>query len=152
MENETTIFTVLKAEHQNVLKMLEMISERSLQGKPVEVLLNKVHRELELHSLAEEQVLYPKLMNHRNTEENADDALQDHMQIRIYLEKLDSFAYLNGEFHKTFENLRREVEHHIQEEEGEIFDRMKMIFSQEELIQLAEEFLPTKEGRLGHAA
>lgn len=140
MVKERNIFAVLEKDHREVTDLLEKISKRAAEGKRIDTMVDKVHRELESHSLAEEEILYPKLANHRHTQDEADQAMEEHEKIRLYLQKLEGVSSVNGEFRQAFEDLRHEVENHVEEEEGEIFPKMRTIFSELELVTLAEEF------------
>jgi hemerythrin-like domain-containing protein len=50
------------------------------------------------------------------------EALQEHQQVKVLLEKLDGMAAeADAEFAETMRTLSKNVEHHVQEEESEIF-------------------------------
>lgn len=144
MNRQHGIFSILEKEHRVITDLLDSISKRARMGKKIEALLGKLHREIETHTLAEEDAIYPKLSRQLEMEEDAAESVEEHARARYHLQKLEGVASTNGEFRTAFEELKNEMEQHIEKEEAEIFPKMQSLFTDTELMKIAEEFQSAK--------
>jgi hemerythrin superfamily protein len=97
----------------------------------------QIRRELQVHSKAEEQIFYPavKAMN-GNGQRLIVRALQEHGRIDLLLTEISRLKPTDPRFDETFETLMENVDHHVEEEEGEIFQFAEENFSEQQLAEL----------------
>jgi hemerythrin-like domain-containing protein len=125
-------FNLLKADHKKVADILEKLdatSERALKTR--EELFTKLKMELDVHSRIEETIFYPVLEEADETHELTLEALEEHALVKQLLEELHSLAKDDEQWTAKFTVLKENVEHHVEEEEGEMFKRARKVLSEE---------------------
>src|SRR5207249_1827430 len=90
---------------------------------------------LAIHATIEERHFYPAVRQ-RQTEEILDESLVEHLGIKHILAELMVTDSSDDVFDERMELLRDEVEHHVDEEEGELFPRVKRLFDEDTLADL----------------
>src|SRR5262245_60476488 len=85
-------------------------------------LFTQIRRELQIHSKVEEEVFYPalKAINEKGRG-LVSEALKEHRQVDELLTQISRLEPTNKNFDEKIETLIESVDHHIEEEEGEIF-------------------------------
>ncbi|WP_454063734.1 hemerythrin domain-containing protein [Candidatus Nitrospira salsa] len=140
------IFQVLKKDHQEVKELFKKIKETGPRAaKSREKLFAQLKGDLEAHSYGEENVFYPRLKEHAEMEDLAEEAVEEHNGVADLLGELEDMDHESDEWNTKLAELKKNVEHHVKEEEGEIFKKAKSILSKEEAQALAQEFQESKE-------
>jgi hemerythrin-like domain-containing protein len=100
------------------------------------------------HAHAEEAVLYNAL---RDEGQKADpskgliaDAYREHLMLETELRGLLAMKKIDETWTKAVENFRKDLKHHLQQEETRIFAEARKVFSDEESRQMNEAFLKLK--------
>jgi hemerythrin superfamily protein len=91
--------------------------------------------ELVRHSVAEEVVVYPAVQDKVSAEE-AQRAKVEHAEAEQTLKRLEGIDPNDPAFERELRELLREIREHLEEEEGEMFPRMRDILTQDELVEL----------------
>jgi cell division septum initiation protein DivIVA len=81
-------------------------------------------------------VLYPALKPHAEARDIVLEGYQEHHVADLLVKELHQLARDNEQWGAKFKVLKENIEHHIQEEEGEMWRTARGVFSQEELRQL----------------
>lgn len=139
------IFQVLKKDHQTVkdlFKKLEGTGERA--AKTREKLFAQLKEDIEAHSHGEETVFYPALREQSEMEDAVDEALKEHEGVANLLEEMEEMDTDSEDWSTKLAELKKNVLHHVKEEEGEIFKKAKDILTKEEIQSLAKEFQDAK--------
>jgi hemerythrin superfamily protein len=105
---------------------------------------NQIYQELNLHTEAEEQVFYPALRECEGTEDLLKEAAQEHAQAKALLEEMKSISPASEEFKAKIRQLNDAVQHHVEEEESEVFDTARECMNGEQLQELGDEFEQAK--------
>jgi hemerythrin superfamily protein len=138
--------TLLKEDHQKVKKMLAELESTTERGvKTREELFTKVKQELVVHEAIEEEILYPALKDHPKTKEIALEGYEEHHVVDMVMAEIDGVAYDDEQWGAKFTVMKENLEHHIEEEEGEMFKQAKKVFDEDELAQLGEPMMARKE-------
>src|SRR5712691_886124 len=125
-------FNLLKADHKKVADILEKLDATSEQAlKTREEQFTKLKRELDVHSRIEETVFYPVLEEADETHEITLEALEEHALVKQLLEELQALAKDDEQWTAKFTVLKENVEHHVEEEEGEMFKKARKVLSNE---------------------
>lgn len=138
------LFQTLHQDHEEVrtvfarLKTEGGIAERTR-------LLFQLQNELLPHMLAEEKVLYPRLQAEAEVEQEALESIAEHRAVRLVLRDLTETPANEQLFTAKVRVLEEMVEHHIGEEEGEIFREMRQHLSADEADQILRRFREEKE-------
>ena len=112
---------LLKADHQRVKDLFTQY-EATDNVETKRTLAEQVFRELDTHAQLEENVFYPTV--NEETEEGPElvkESLSEHETVKILIQELRSMAHETDEFDAKFHELIQNVEHHVEEEEAEMF-------------------------------
>lgn len=142
------IFELIKTDHRQVEELFSQI-ESAKDSKKLDQYYKQIYSELNIHAQAEELTFYPTMRDHEGTEELVEEAEEEHTEVKVLLEQMKSLEPTSAEFKAKIKELKAAVEHHVQEEENEIFSQVRQCMSDEELNQLATEFQEVK-NRLQH--
>jgi hypothetical protein len=138
--------SLLKEDHQKVKKMLVELESTTERGvKTREELFTKVKQELVIHEAIEEKIFYPALKDHPKTKEIALEAYQEHHVVDMVMAEIEGIAYDDEAWGAKFSVMKENLEHHIEEEEGEMFKQAKQVFDADELAQLGDHMMARKE-------
>ena len=134
---------ILKQDHQKVKGLFQEVSKGGDASKRKQ-LFDKIDTELEIHAHIEETVFYPALETHEELKDMVADALEEHQEVKIMLEELEELGSESHDFGSKLQELIESVEHHVQEEEGEMFPKVRELFADGQLEQLGEELESAK--------
>ena len=147
-------FTLLKTDHEKVagiLASIEETTERAVKGR--DELFTRLKAELDLHAKIEEEILYPALEEAEPTREVTLEAYEEHRLVKQLLAELEAEPKDTEEWTAKFTVLKENIEHHVEEEEGEMFKNARQVLSEEEIETLGNRLQEAKrENRMGAAA
>jgi hemerythrin superfamily protein len=130
---------LLKEDHDRVKRMLnegEGTTERAEKTR-TELFL-RLKQDLEIHERMEEEVLYPALKQHPQARELAFEAFEEHHVVDMIMAELEQTPVTDEEWTAKFMVAKENLEHHIEEEESEMFPKVRQAFSRDELEQMGE--------------
>ena len=137
---------LLKEDHLKVKKLLSELESTTERGvKTREELFTKVKQELVVHEAIEEEIFYPALKDHPKTKEIALEGYEEHHVVDTVMAEIEGVAYDDEKWGAKFTVMKENLEHHIEEEEGEMFKQARQVFDQDELTQLGESMKARKE-------
>lgn len=145
------IFSVLHQDHENVstiFKKFEAFKGKQGSSQTCEALFKELDTELSLHAQVEEDIVYPVFEKKQETRQLIEEAIEEHKEIESLLSDLRDMPPDDEsleEWMSQLEELKENVEHHVQEEEGQLFPKAKKIISKDEAEQLGENVQTTKE-------
>lgn len=145
--------SLLKQDHEKVKKLLEDLDATTERGvKTREDLFAKVKSELEVHEAIEEEILYPALKSHPKLEELVLEAYEEHHVVDLVMEEIEGVPFDDETWGPKLTVMKENLEHHIEEEEKEMFELMRQVFDQGELEELGERMRVRKEDLLAAAS
>jgi len=141
------VLKLIKKDHSDVQSLFNKFEKtaRSAHEKREE-LFEQIRRELQIHSRAEEEIFYPflKALNGNSGRNLVSEALKEHKEIDELLTQISRLQPSDKNFDEKVETLFENVEHHIQEEEREIFQFAEEKCSEEQLENLGREVAERK--------
>jgi hemerythrin superfamily protein len=143
------VYKLLHQDHETVksiFKELEETTERALKKR--QSLFSELNLELTVHALAEEKFLYPLLKDADETHEIALEAVEEHKVVKKLLKELENGDKGTEEWAAKLKVLQENVEHHVEEEEGEMFKKARKVIDAETAEQLASEIEAFKEEQI----
>ena len=139
-------FQSLEKDHNEVRDILEQLAQTSEgAAKTKEKLFMKLKHELLPHMKGEEKGLYPVLMENRDVREKAMESLEEHHVAETVFNELDKLPKDKENWSAKLKVFKEIVEHHIEEEEDEVFDIAGEILDDDQLDQIMESFENEKE-------
>jgi hemerythrin-like domain-containing protein len=117
----TDIFSILKSDHDLHREMLAKIAETSGDTSERRNLFEAFRIEVTAHAAAEEQSLYATMLGNPELQEDGRHSVAEHKEIDDMLGELQETDMATGAWLTKFKELRHRYEHHIEEEEDEMF-------------------------------
>ena len=140
-------FQLLKNDHQIVSGLFDQLESASGQAKTQ--LFTRLKSELDVHALIEEKIFYPALENKKESREITLEAYEEHKVVKDLLAELANGSAADEEWDAKLKVLRENVDHHVEEEEGELFDKANDVLSDEDLDRLGNRMEAEKARQLG---
>lgn len=142
---------LLKADHQTVKDILGQLSDSSERAvKKRTELLRKLEMEITLHTSLEEELLYPAFKQAGGKEEAKlyYEAKEEHRAVdSLVLPDLKVTDPSTPEFSGRLKVVKELLEHHIEEEEGELFPKARKLLGKQALDELGEQMETLKAQR-----
>src|SRR5215207_6341020 len=127
-------FNLLKADHRKVEELFSQLE--SARGPAKLRVFEQIRMELELHTHIEEKIFYPALEEPQETQELTLEAYEEHDVVKKLLQQLGRARSTNEEWEAQAKVLQENVEHHVEEEENELFTKAQSALSEEEIEEL----------------
>ena len=137
---------LLKDDHDRVKKMLEEIDSTTERAEKTRTEgLAKLKQELSVHEVIEEEIFYPALREHAEAKEIVLEAFEEHDVVNAIMSEIERTPVDDETWGAKFTVMKENLEHHIEEEEGEMFDKAREIFDRETLVSLGERMQARKQ-------
>ena len=143
-------FELLKADHKKVNELFDQLEAAT--GRAKLNIFEQIKTELELHTHIEETIFYPALEKPEKTHDLTLEAYEEHKLVKTLLAKLSGARTADDEWQAQAKVLRENVEHHVDEEENELFDKADEALSDEEIEALGQRMEAEKARKQGRAA
>jgi hemerythrin-like domain-containing protein len=145
-ETGMNAISLLEEDHRKMKKLLAELESTTERGvKTREELFGKVKEELTVHETIEEEILYPALKEHPKTKEIALEAYEEHHVVDMVMAEIEGVPYEDETWGAKFKVMKENIEHHIEEEENEMFEQARQVFDPDELEALGERMSARKE-------
>jgi len=131
--------TLLKADHDKVkglLNELESTTERGVKTRSE--LFATIKGELTLHEIVEEEIFYPVLKTHPKAQDIVLEGYQEHHVVDLLMGELEQLDVSDETWGAKATVMKENIEHHIEEEEGEMFRQARRVFDASELDDLGQ--------------
>jgi len=134
------VIKLLKEDHKKVKKMLkelEATSEREA-GKRTK-LFAEIERELKLHELVEEEIVYPAFREQSKLKDIVLEGYEEHHVVDLIMGEISAEPVTDETWAAKVKVMQENVEHHVEEEEEKMFPQARKLFEEEELERLGEQ-------------
>ncbi|HLN99922.1 MAG TPA: hemerythrin domain-containing protein [Pyrinomonadaceae bacterium] len=147
------VFALLKADHKKVAGIMEKLDSTTERGvKTREELFTQLKTELDVHARIEETIFYPALEEADETRDITLEAFEEHRLVKQLLGELESMNKDQEEWTAKFTVLKENVEHHVEEEEGDMFPKARKVLSDKQAEALGTRMEEAKKQQLKAAA
>lgn len=135
---QTDLISFLTGQHREVDEMFSRLEKMDgTTGDEAQQLAEQMVISLVEHSVAEEIYLYPATReNVSGGDEIADHELSEHAEVEQAMTKLESLSPNDAEFWPTVHQVISSVRHHVQEEENDLFPKLRKACSEQQLQDL----------------
>ena len=118
---------LLTADHAKVKKMFKEFEKLSKkddkEGK--QELATQICRELAIHAQLEEEIFYPAAREAINDDDMMNEAMVEHNSAKDLISQIQSMGPSDPMFDATVKVLGEYVNHHVEEEQNEIFPKVE---------------------------
>ena len=137
--------TMLKTDHDKVKKLLTELETTTERGvKTREELFATIKGELTVHEAIEEEIFYPALKSHPKAKDIVLEGYEEHHVVDVLMGELESLDVSDETWGAKALVMKENIEHHIEEEEGEMFKQARQVFDQQELDDLGRRMAERK--------
>ena len=130
---------LLKEDHDRVDKLFQKV--KANEDADHTDTFEQIKAELEVHTHIEETIFYPKLRDEGDEElkKITLEGIEEHHQAKMFLRELSSLVEDSEKFEPKLKVLMEDIEHHVQEEEGEMFEMVQEQFDEATLQELGSQ-------------
>jgi hemerythrin superfamily protein len=136
---------ILQLLHRDHMKVDELFFQfaKSEDESEKKAIVDQISHELGLHAKLEEEIVYPEVRDgEKESESMMDEADTEHHVVKFLLAELGSMKPSDDHYDAKVTVLCELVKHHVEEEEEEIFEKLKN--ADADLNELAQKFLERK--------
>ncbi|MEX1263616.1 MAG: hemerythrin domain-containing protein [Actinomycetota bacterium] len=145
--------TLLKRDHTEVKKMLSDLEDTTERAEKTRTEgLATLKHELGIHEAIEEEIFYPALKEHPKTKDLALEGYEEHHVVDTIMGELEDVVPSDETWMAKFSVMKENLEHHITEEEDEMFPKVEQVFEDDELQDLGARMQARKEELQAQAA
>jgi hypothetical protein len=131
--------TLLKTDHDKFKKLLAELESTTERGEKTRTeLFATIKGELTVHESIEEEIFYPALMDMAKTREITLEAYEEHHVVDLLMGELEDLDVTDPSWGAKATVMKENIEHHIEEEEGEMFQKTRQVFDKDELDELGQ--------------
>jgi hypothetical protein len=128
---------LLKADHDKVKELLSELETTTERGvKTRSELFATIKGELTVHEIIEEEIFYPELKAHPKAKDIVLEGYEEHHVVDLLMGELEALPVEDESWGAKALVMKENVEHHIEEEEGEMFKTARSVFDAAELEDL----------------
>ena len=128
---------LLKDDHDRIKKLLAEGEETTERAEKTRTqLFDTIKEEMLIHERIEEEIFYPALKQHPKAKEIVLEGFEEHHVVDEVMGELEATDVTDERWAAKFTVMKENIEHHIEEEEGDMFKTARQVFSNEELEQL----------------
>src|ERR1700733_9442881 len=135
MQKQNAI-TLLKADHAAVKKLFAQEQKATKQSdEKKQSIFDQINDALTVHATIEEEIFYPAVKK----------AYEEHQQVKNLLAKISNISPDDESWDMKIKVLKEDVEHHVKEEESEMFPDAKKFLGEKRLNELGAELQARKQ-------
>jgi hemerythrin-like domain-containing protein len=123
------VLTFLKDEHDELKAVFKKLEKA--KGAEAQKLFDQLNSMVALHEEMEEKLFYPRLREAPSTEDLILESYQEHHVMDLLLGEIARLKPSAEEWEPKITVLQENTEHHIEEEEGELFPKVRKIWDRE---------------------
>jgi hemerythrin superfamily protein len=138
-ESIVNAIELLEGQHREVEELFQQLEDTE-DGDEVEQIFIQLADKLAVHAKIEETHFYPAVKAAR-TEDILLEALEEHLAVKRVLADLLKMDSSDEQFDPKCKVLQELIEHHVEEEESDLFPKVKKILSEDQLIAVAQEMM-----------
>jgi len=136
---------LLKADHDKVKRLLSDLETTTERGvKTRAELFATIKGELTIHETIEEEIFYPALKSHPKAKDIVLEGYQEHHVVDLLMGELEGMDVSDERWGAKATVMKENIEHHIEEEEGDMFKKARQVFDRQELEDLGERMAERK--------
>ena len=140
--NAITLLTTDHKKMKTLLSQLESTTDRGVKTRAQ--LFAEIKGELMVHEAIEEEIFYPALKSHPKAKDIVLEGYQEHHVVDLLMSELEALAVDDESWGAKANVMQENVEHHMEEEEGDMFKKARQVFDDAELEDLGDRMMARK--------
>jgi hemerythrin superfamily protein len=141
---------ILKADHKTVKELFKQVEDTSERAKAqLQKLGDQICAELTVHAEIEEKIFYPAIQErtkrgHKEEKDEVYEAYEEHAAAKKVIEDIQATDASDESYKPKLTTLSELIDHHVKEEETEMFPHVKELFDEDELLELGQRLTEMK--------
>ena len=133
------VFNLLKKDHKEVKQLFKKIEKSSDSAvKQREKTFQQIVKELDIHTQVEEQIVYPRLKEIKQFKDLIGEAYEEHHVAKQLIKEIEALSADNEQWKAKVSVLKEIIEHHVEEEEKELFPKAQKALGKDESKELGK--------------
>ena len=133
---------LLKTDHSTIKKLFtqeEKLAKhdghQKYDGQEKREIFSQIKAALEVHATIEEEIFYPAVKEARSehVKDEVREGYEEHTQIKSLLAQISSITPADETYDMKIKVLKEDVEHHVKDEEGEMFPDARKFLGEKRL-------------------
>ncbi len=132
---------LLESQHREVEELFEKVCKAEEPQERMN-LASEIVSKLEVHTAIEEEIFYPAYRDGSGTQKGEEatlEAYEEHHVVKLVLAEVPEIDAAAENFEAKMTVLKELIEHHVEEEEGEMFPDAEKKLGKQRLEELARE-------------
>lgn len=127
-----SIYDAIKADHDTHRDLLSKIEQTQGDSEERQTHWKAFYEDVKSHAAAEEETFYSKLISETWGQDAARHSVHEHQQLDDLMEELNEMDMSSSGWLTRFKTLKHDYEHHMDEEEDDVFKRAKEVIGEEQ--------------------
>ncbi|QFT62546.1 hemerythrin domain-containing protein [Roseivivax sp. THAF30] len=144
-----SIYDAIIADHEHHRDLLNRIADTTGDSEERKTAWNEFFYDVKSHAAAEEETFYSKLMSKTWGQDSARHSVEEHAEMDDLMEELNEMDMSSPGWLNKFNTLKHDYEHHMEEEEDEVFGRAREVIPDDEIEGYGKAFRERKEKEKG---
>ena len=145
------IYQRIIEDHQTQRDLAARILKTEGNSEERQQLWEEFQPEALAHANAEEQTFYATLIENPDTQEQARHSVSEHKEADDLIEEINEIDMSSSGWLQTFKKLKEDLDHHMEEEEKDVFSMARGVIDETQAQQLAQAFNERKDAELKEA-
>ncbi len=144
------IYDAIKDDHKDHRALLDTIANTSGDSARRREAWEEFYYDVKSHAAAEEETFYSALISKTWGQDAARHSVHEHQEMDDLMDELNDMDMSSPAWLTKFKTLKHDYEHHIEEEEDEVFARAREVVDASKETEIGSKFLErkTKERKL----
>ncbi|WP_172296696.1 hemerythrin domain-containing protein [Pseudoruegeria sp. HB172150] len=140
----TSIYEVIKEDHRTHRDLMKRIAGTEGDSPERRKAWDAFYHEVKSHAAAEEETFYSKLISKTWGQDAARHSVHEHKELDDLMDELNEMDMSSPGWLNKFHKLEHDYNHHIDEEEDEVFTRAQEEIDEGEIENFGDRFLARK--------
>jgi hemerythrin superfamily protein len=139
--------TLLKADHAAVKKLFAQEEKATNHDDKKQSIFHQIKDALTVHATIEEEIFYPAVKKARSehVKDEVREGYEEHKQIKALLAQIADITPADETWDMKVKVLKEDVEHHVKDEETEMFPDARKFLGEQRLMELGAELEARKQ-------
>lgn len=142
------IFDRIIQDHEKQRRLMQLLVETEGETSERKTAFSDFKSEYKAHAAAEEQVFYSALMEDPDGTDKARHSVAEHKEALDLLEEISDTDMSSSSWLKTMKKIQHDNEHHMEEEENEVFPHARSVLDGKDISKMGDEFENRKQEEL----
>jgi hypothetical protein len=136
---------LLRADHDEVKDLLGKLDKTTERAEVTRTDgLERLRLKLDVHETIEEEILYPALKEFAKTKDITLEAYEEHRVVDVIMAELEETPVTDETWAAKLTVAKENLEHHIEEEEDQMFKQARQVMDEGELEELGDRMAARK--------